>query len=60
MKTSVDQEFGGASLQATLTADLFLFLQGPWILQRMKGSRGGREEEEKNFEKIKISKEKDV
>ena len=31
-KTGTDQGLGGASLQATSTADLFLFLQIPWIL----------------------------
>ena len=51
MKTGADQGVRGASLQATLTVDLFLFLQAPWILQRMKRSRGRREEEEIALEK---------
>ena len=51
MKIGVDQRLGGASLQATSTADLFLLLQVPWTLQSNRRSRGGREEEEKNFRK---------
>ena len=59
-KTGADQGLGGASLQATSTVDLFLFLQAPWILQKMKECRGGREEEEKSSRKIKTSKKIDV
>ena len=43
-KTGVDQGHEGANLQATSMIDLFFFLQTPWTLQRMKGSRGGGEE----------------
>ena len=60
VKTGADQGLGGASLQATLTADLFLFLQAPWALQKMKGSRGEREEREKSSRKIKTSKGREV
>ena len=56
MKTGADEGLGGANLQATLTADLFLFLQAPWTLQKMKRSRGGGEEEKKSYRKIKTSK----
>ena len=59
-KTGIDQGLGGASLQATLTADLFLFLQASWTLQRMKRSRRAREKEEKSYERIKTSKGRDV
>ena len=59
-KTGADQGLRGASLQTTLMADLFLFLQAPWTLQKMKRSRGGREREEKSSEKIKTSKERDL
>ena len=50
-KIGIDQGLGGASLQATLTADLFLFLQVPWILQKMKRYEGGREKEKKEKQK---------
>ena len=32
VKISIDQGLGGASLQATSTADMFFLLQVPWIL----------------------------
>ena len=60
MKTGADEGLGGANLQATLTADLFLFLQAPWTLQKMKRSRGGREKKEKSSEKIKTSKGREI
>ena len=59
-KIGTDQGLRGASLQATLMADLFLFLQASWALQRIKRSREGREEKEKNSKKIKTSKGRDV
>ena len=51
MKTGIDQELGGASLQATSIVDLFLLLQVSWTQQSNKGSRGEREEEEKSSKK---------
>ena len=48
MKTGADQGLGGASLQATSTADLFL-LQVSWMLQSKRRSRGGREKEEERL-----------
>ena len=53
MKTGIDQELGGASLQATSIVDLFLLLQVPWILQSKRRSRRGIVEEEKSCEKSK-------
>ena len=49
MKTDIDQGLEDASLQTTLTTDLFLFLQEPWILQSDKISRRGREKENKRL-----------
>ena len=61
MKTGTDQGLGCASLQASSMADLFFFLQAPWMLQRMKESGGGRQkEEEKSYKKIKTSKRIDI
>ena len=60
MKTGTDQGLGDDSLQATLMIDLLFSLQEPWMLQRMKKSEVGREEEEKSSGKIKTSKKIDV
>ena len=56
VKTGADQGFGGASLQATSTADLFL-LQAPWTLQSNREFKKGKEKEEKSSEKSKIATE---
>ena len=48
-KTGADRNLGGASMQATSTADLFLLLQATWTLQNKKGSEGGREEEKERL-----------